>query len=108
MKRFSQILLSVFIVSVITIQVASAAQFFCPTQRKVNCVPAMTRIGDWFANGGETTENTYMSNNQCANVIAMPNNSSRLVCCYTKCGVFLLDVPFQNCVKMDQSHFNCN
>ncbi|MBF0360678.1 MAG: hypothetical protein HQK49_06690 [Oligoflexia bacterium] len=108
MKNVFRSILSALVLSVIAFQVVNAAEFNCPAPSQVNCVPAVNSIGAWFANGGQATGNTFMANNQCANVIHMSNNQSRLVCCYSKCGVFLLDVPYVRCVKRTQSHFICN
>ena len=73
----------------------------------INCVPADKTIGAWKDNGGMMTGNTFGPNNQCANVIPLPTGEKRLLCCYTKCGVFLQDVKATECTKTSESEFVC-
>lgn len=87
---------------------ANAVGFSCPRPEQVRCVPTVTTIGDWTHNGGQMTGNTFAPNNQCANVISLPSGETRLMCCYTKCGVFYNDVKFRGCQKTSQSTFLCN
>ena len=87
---------------------ARAADYNCPAPKLVKCVPADKTISGWQDNGGQKTGNTFAPNNQCANLIDLPDGKKRLVCCYTHCGVFLQDVQAAHCVKQSQSHFVCN
>lgn len=88
-------------------QFAMAADYTCPSPDQVKCIPAQPVLGDWEANGGQMTGNTFAPNSQCANVIQLSPTSSRLLCCYVKCGVFIKDVAHRTCRKSDQSHFTC-
>ena len=105
------VLVAFFMFSVVAIPFVNAANFVCPAPNQINCVPTPTSItnpgGVWKHNDGQMTGNAFESNKRCANVISLPNNQSRLVCCYTKCGVFLLDVPFAKCVKTSPATFTC-
>ncbi len=84
-----------------------AESYVCPAPNEVRCVPAQTSLGGWTHNGGQMTGNTFAPNNQCANVIKLPNSQSRLMCCYTKCGVFYQDVDSTRCKKTSERHFLC-
>ena len=84
-----------------------ASRYMCPAPTQVNCVPASATIGPWQANGGQMTGNTFGPNNQCANVITLSPVKQRLLCCYTKCGVFIQDVPAKHCTKLNESAFSC-
>jgi len=88
-------------------QVALAGAYTCPDPSQVLCVPTASTLGAWTANGGAQTGNTFMNNNQCANAIQLNAQQWRLFCCYTKCGVFIQDVPAHKCEKIGQSHFRC-
>ena len=111
MKKVMMVLVAFFMFSVVAIPFVSAANFVCPAPDKINCVPTPTTItnpgGVWKHNDGQMTGNAFESNKRCANVISLPNNQSRLICCYTKCGVFLLDVPHAKCIKQTTSTFVC-
>jgi hypothetical protein len=111
MKKVMMVLVTFFMFSVVAIPFVNAANFVCPAPNQINCVPAKTTIqmkeGVWKHNDGQMTGNTFENNKRCANVISLPNNQSRLICCYTKCGVFLLDVPFAKCIKQSPSLFLC-
>jgi hypothetical protein len=100
------------LVSVIWFSSVHATSFVCPSPTQVRCVPSlstiMTPTGEWKANGGQMTGNTFAPNNQCANIIPLPGSQTRLLCCYTKCGVFIMDVPFSKCTKRNTSTFSCN
>ena len=85
----------------------AASRYMCPAPTQINCVPAVATIGPWQANGGQMTGNTFGPNNQCANVITLSPDKQRLLCCYTKCGVFTQDVPAKHCTKLNQSAFSC-
>lgn len=97
----------VLVLSVVVGGVSFAADYTCPSPDQVRCIPAESEIGPWKANGGQMTGNTFAPNNQCANVLQLSANESRLFCCYTKCGVFIQDVQHKVCRKSDQSHFSC-
>ncbi len=86
---------------------AQAATYTCPAPNLINCVPVKKKIGAWRDNGSMATGNTFSPNNTCANIIKLPNGRIRLVCCYTKCGVFLRDVRARECTKPSESEFNC-
>jgi hypothetical protein len=86
---------------------AQAADYTCPPANQIDCVPVKKTIGPWNDNGSMATGNTFGPNNQCANVINLPNGDKRLVCCYTKCGVFLQDVKATECTKTSESQFVC-
>jgi hypothetical protein len=86
---------------------AVAAVYMCPQPQQINCVPAVMSVGGWQHNGGQTTGNTYSPNSQCSNVVRLGPDSQRLVCCYTKCGVFLRDVRAAMCTKVSESQFDC-
>jgi hypothetical protein len=88
-------------------QAADAANYTCPAPNMINCVPANKTIGPWKDNGGMTTGNTFGPNNQCGNVDNLPNGQKRLLCCYTKCGVFYQDVKATECTKTTESEFVC-
>lgn len=99
--------------------VAQAQTYKCPAPDLVKCVPTPTPIHTptpppggsiWKANGGAMTGNTFLPNNQCGNMQKLPNGKQRLVCCYTKCGVYTLDVPAAPpCTKNpDGDGFICN
>ena len=88
-------------------QAADAANYTCPAPNMINCVPVNKTIGPWKDNGGMTTGNTFGPNNQCANVINLPSGEKRLLCCYTKCGVFYQDVKATECTKTTESEFVC-
>lgn len=88
-------------------QTAQAGSYTCPAANLINCIPASPTVGPWVANGGQMTGNTFAPNNQCANVIQLNPQEWRLVCCYTKCGVFLQDVRANKCEKIGESHFRC-
>jgi hypothetical protein len=108
MKRFIMLFVGLLVLSATSAQIASARVYFnCPGPNQVNCVPAVNTIGNWTHNGGEETGNTFAPNDQCASVIALPNQDSRLFCCYTKCGVFLMDVPYTKCKKLGSRRFVC-
>jgi len=101
---------SLFIGAAVSACLATAAiaeTFMCPQPSQINCVPAVTTIGPWQHNGGQMTGNTFGPNSQCANVIKLGPTSQRLLCCYTKCGVFLRDVPARICTKVSPSQFDC-
>lgn len=108
MKKVLLSLTALFLLNLTMVNVSHAASFTCPAPSQINCIPAINSIGGWKANGGQMTGNTFAPNNQCANVIVLPNNANRLLCCYTKCGVFIMDVPFTRCSKVNQSRFICN
>jgi hypothetical protein len=86
---------------------ATAASFNCPPPQQINCVPAVKNVGGWSDNGGQTTGNTFVPNNQCANVIPLSGNRQRLLCCYAKCGVFIRDVRARSCTKISESVLDC-
>ena len=86
---------------------ADAANFTCPAPSLIDCVPAKKLIGGWRDNNSMATGNAFGPNNQCANVIPLPNGKIRLLCCYTKCGVFLRDVVAKSCTKPSESEFVC-
>jgi hypothetical protein len=86
---------------------AAAATYICPPPSQINCVPATMTVGPWQHNGGQMTGNTFMPNNQCANVINTGPMTQRLVCCYTKCGVFIQDVNARMCRKVSERAFEC-
>ncbi len=108
MKKLSVVLLTLVLLSIVFAQFVSAAEYGCPNPAQVKCVPAETKIGPWTHNGGQMTGNTFAPNNQCANVISLPGGKSRLLCCYSKCGVFTQDVPQQKCTKTSESNFACH
>ena len=85
----------------------AAGRYICPQPSQINCVPTPTTIGPWQANGGQMTGNTFGLNSQCANVITLTPAKQRLLCCYTKCGVFIQDVPAKHCTKLNESAFSC-
>jgi hypothetical protein len=86
----------------------AATTYPCPAANLVNCVPTPTNIPPWKANGGMMTGNTFAPNNTCANVIDLPGGKKRLLCCYTKCGVYIQDVPATQCTKNpDGESFSC-
>jgi hypothetical protein len=85
----------------------ATGRYMCPMPSQINCVPAAATIGPWQANGGQMTGNTFGPNNQCANVITLTPAKQRLLCCYTKCGVFIQDVPAKHCTKLNESTFSC-
>jgi hypothetical protein len=87
---------------------AEAADYTCPAASAVTCVPEQKTIGAWRDNGAMMTGNTFAPNSSCANVINLPNGMKRLLCCYTKCGVFLQDVQASQCTKTSASQFTCN
>ena len=87
---------------------AAAVSYVCPPPSQVNCVPAVLNIGPWQHNGGQMTGNTFMPNNQCANVINTGPTTQRLLCCYTKCGVFIRDVNSRICKKVSEREFLCD
>jgi len=107
MKKLSIVLLTLMLLCIVSAKFVSAAEYVCPNPAQVKCVPADTKIGPWAHNGGQMTGNTFAPNNQCANVIPLPGGKSRLLCCYTKCGVFTMDVSHQKCVKTSESNFTC-
>jgi hypothetical protein len=86
---------------------ANAADYTCPAPGQIDCVPVNKQIGAWKDNGGMTTGNSFMPNNQCANVINLPSGQKRLLCCYVKCGVFYQDVTAAECTKVRESAFTC-
>lgn len=86
---------------------AIAEMYICPPPNQINCVPAVMSIDGWQHNGGQMTGNTFAPNNQCANVITLGPTSQRLLCCYTKCGVFIRDVPARICRKIGDARFDC-
>jgi hypothetical protein len=88
-------------------RVADAANYTCPAPNMINCVPVNKTIGPWKDNGGMMTGNAFAPNNQCGNVDNLPNGQKRLLCCYTKCGVFLQDVKATECTKTTESEFVC-
>ena len=87
---------------------AMAMPYVCPPPSQVNCVPANTTIGPWQHNGGQMTGNTFAPNNQCANVIRIGPITQRILCCYTKCGVFVRDVNARMCRKLSEREFQCD
>jgi hypothetical protein len=87
---------------------AHAEVLNCPAPNLVNCVPAVNNIAGWKANGGQMTGNTFMPNAQCANVIRLGPDNQRLLCCYTKCGVFFQDVRAHRCEKTGPGSFVCD
>ena len=87
---------------------AAAGGYVCPPPQDIKCVPAVQTIGPWQHNGGQMTGNTFMPNNQCANVIKTGPTTQRLVCCYAKCGVFLRDVQAKVCRKLSEREFECD
>ncbi|HUI96129.1 MAG TPA: hypothetical protein VLX44_10275 [Xanthobacteraceae bacterium] len=87
---------------------ADAASYTCPAPNQINCVPATKVIGPWHDNNSQATGNAFGPNNQCANVIPLPGGKIRLLCCYTKCGVFLRDVVAKRCTKPSESEFTCD
>jgi hypothetical protein len=107
MKKLVVVLFSLMLLGIVSAQVVSAADYTCPAPAQVNCVPATTTIGPWTHNGGQMTGNTFAPNTQCANVIPLPGGKTRLLCCYTKCGVFTMDVPQKQCTKTSESKFSC-
>jgi hypothetical protein len=84
-----------------------AANYACPAPDQINCVPVKKLIGGWRDNNSQATGNAFGPNNQCANVIPLPGGKVRLVCCYTRCGVFLRDVVAKQCTKPSESAFTC-
>jgi hypothetical protein len=106
MKRFLLLFVGLLVLSATSAQNASAEVYSCPSPTLVKCIPTVNTIGTWTHNGGQMTGNTFAPNNQCANVITLPNQDSRLFCCYTKCGVFFMDVPYK-CRKLSQVRFAC-
>lgn len=86
---------------------ASADMYECPSPDLIRCVPAVSVFGAWMHNGGQTTGNSFVPNNQCANVIQLSRTQQRLLCCYEKCGVFIRDVKARKCAKLDESTFEC-
>lgn len=86
---------------------ASATDYTCPAPSQINCVPANKTVGPWKDNGGMMTGNTFAPNNQCGNVDNLPNGEKRLLCCYSKCGVFYQDVKATACTKTSESQFSC-
>ena len=107
MKKLSIVLLTLMFLCIVTAQFVNAADYACPDPAQVKCVPAETTIGSWAHNGGQMTGNTFAPNNQCANVIPLPDGKTRLLCCYSKCGVFIMDVPQKKCKKITKSKFIC-
>ena len=105
MRKILLILSSLFILS--SSVYADLARYSCPSPEQVKCVPSDTTLGMWKHNGGQMTGNTFAANNQCANIIALSSSESRLFCCYTKCGVFYVDVKHNKCSKLSQSIFRC-
>ena len=87
---------------------AAAATYMCPMPQQINCVPAVTSISGWQHNGGQMTGNSFGPNSQCANIIRLGPDTQRLLCCYTKCGVFIRDVRARRCAKISESQFNCD
>lgn len=86
---------------------AVAATYICPPPSQITCVPALKSVAGWVDNNGQTTGNTFMPNNQCANVIPLGPGKQRLLCCYAKCGVFLRDVEARMCTKVSEREFEC-
>ena len=108
MKRFLLLFVGLLVLSATSAQIASAeVGFSCPSPTLVRCVPTVDTIGNWNHNGGQATGNTFSPNDQCSNVITLPNQDSRLFCCYTKCGAFFQDVPFTKCRKLGSRRFAC-
>jgi hypothetical protein len=97
----------VVLMSVAFAPMAVAANFACPPANNIRCVPAVKTISGWTDNGGQTTGNSFMPNSECANVIKLSATKQRLLCCYTKCGVFFRDVTASSCTKTSQSEFSC-
>ena len=106
-KSLLLVALGAVFITAVECSVASAANFSCPAPSAVNCVPAQSHIAGWKANGGQMTGNTFAPNDQCANVISL-SNGTRLLCCYTKCGVFTRDVKATKCEKVSESQFVCH
>lgn len=105
-----KLLSALFVSAVVTACLSTsavAATYLCPPPQQINCVPAIKTIGDWHDNNGQTTGNSYTPNNQCGNVFTLNPNTQRLLCCYTKCAVFLRDVPAKSCMKVSESRFEC-
>ena len=86
---------------------ASAALINCPPPSAVNCIPAVNSLLGWTANGGQMTGNSFSPNSQCANLIRLGGGLQRLVCCYSKCGVFLRDIRANRCQKINVGSFVC-
>jgi hypothetical protein len=107
MKRFLLLFVGLLVLSATSAQIASAEGFSCPSPDQVKCVPTVNTIGNWKHNGGQMTGNTFAPNNQCANMITLTNQDTRLLCCYTKCGVFFMDVPHTKCKKLSEARFIC-
>jgi hypothetical protein len=84
-----------------------AESYDCPSPEKITCVPTAKQVDGWTHNGGSVKGNSFASSDQCANVISLDGTSQRLVCCYTKCGIFTRDVGFKDCQKTSLSHFEC-
>ncbi len=98
-----------FAISLLTLgsQALAATTYHCPNPDQIRCVPSVSFLGGWQHNGGQMTGNTFAPNNQCANVITLSPGQQRLLCCYEKCGVFFRDVRSRQCVKTDESTFQC-
>jgi hypothetical protein len=79
----------------------------CPSPEKITCLPTAKQVDGWTHNGGSVKGNSFASSDQCANIISLDGTSQRLVCCYTKCGIFTRDVGFKDCQKTSLSHFEC-
>ena len=103
----SRLLAALFVGAVMSSASAVAATYVCPMPSQINCVPAVMSISGWQHNGGQMTGNSFGPNSQCANVISLGPSSQRLLCCYTKCGVFIRDVPARMCTKVSESRFEC-
>ncbi|MGP0059306.1 MAG: hypothetical protein ACLPID_08485 [Beijerinckiaceae bacterium] len=86
---------------------AEAVDYTCPAANTIYCTPAQKTIGAWEHNGGLMTGNTFQPNSSCGNMLDLPNGMKRLICCYTKCGVFLQDVQATQCSKTSESQFSC-
>jgi hypothetical protein len=99
--------LAIMVLGVFASSHALAATFDCPAPALIKCVPAVTNIGGWRANGGQMTGNAFESNSQCGNVDKLSPTKQRLLCCYEKCGVFYRDVTAKTCTKVSESQFNC-
>ena len=103
----AKLLTALIVVSAALSIPAGAMTYVCPPPSQINCVPAIKTIGAWQDNNSQATGNMFGPNNQCANVIRLGPAQQRLLCCYTKCGVFLRDVPSTMCTKISQSQFEC-
>ena len=108
MKR--RLLATLFVGAVFSASLTASAlaeTYTCPAPQEVKCVPAVSSIGPWQANGGQMTGNEFSPNSQCGNVDRLNPDTQRILCCYQKCGVFFRDVKARICTKVSESQFDC-